>query len=53
MKAVRGRGELHLVGVHPRIQELFGLTGLSRVFQIDPDEATAAAALERVMRQAA
>jgi anti-sigma B factor antagonist len=32
IKAVRGRGEFHLFGIHPRIDELFRLTGLKRVF---------------------
>lgn len=53
MKALRGRGEMRLIGVHSRIRELFGLTGLSRVFLIDDDEAAATAALERAMQRAA
>jgi anti-sigma B factor antagonist len=53
MKAVRGRGDLRLIGVHPRVQELFGLTGLGRVFQVDVDEAAASAALELARQRVA
>jgi anti-sigma B factor antagonist len=51
MKALRGRGELRLIRVNPLIQQLFNLTGLNRVFQVDPDERTAAAALDGTRRR--
>jgi anti-sigma B factor antagonist len=51
MKALRGRGELRLVRVNPLIQELFNLTGLNRVFLVDADETTAAAALDGTRRR--
>jgi anti-sigma B factor antagonist len=53
MKALRGRGELRLIHVNPAIQELFGMTGLNRVFLIDPDETTAAAAIDGTRRRSA
>ncbi len=46
MKALRGRGELRLIRVQPLIRELFNLTGLNRVFLVDTDETSAAAALD-------
>ncbi len=46
MKSVRGRGEMRLIGVHERIRELFGLTGLGRVFPIDADLASALSTLD-------
>lgn len=51
MKSVRGRGELRLTNVHARIRELFTLTGLGRVFQIDPDETTAIETLVETRRR--
>lgn len=45
LKALRGRGELRLFGVQPRIEELFRLTGLNRVFVVDADRDAALAAL--------
>jgi len=51
MKALRGRGELRLTGVDARIQELFSLTGLNRVFQVEPDERAAVAGLQAARRR--
>jgi anti-sigma B factor antagonist len=52
MKAVRSHGELRLIGVHPRVREVFTLTGLSRVFTVDEDLALATAALEKAKGKA-
>ena len=46
LKSLRGRGELRLFGVHTRIEELFRLTGLNRVFVVDAGRDAALAALE-------
>jgi anti-sigma B factor antagonist len=51
MKALRGRGELRLIRVNPLVQELFSLTGLNRVFLVDPDETAALAALGGTRRR--
>lgn len=52
LKAVRGVGQLRLFGVQERVDELFRLTGLSRVFQCDPNQEAAEAALHHAQTQA-
>lgn len=46
VKEVRDRGGIRFFSVHPRVVDLFNLTGLTRFLQIDPDEATALRALQ-------
>lgn len=46
IKAVRGHGEFHLFGVQPRIDELFRLTGLRRVFPCHGTESECLAAMQ-------
>lgn len=41
LKALRGRGELRLCHVQPRVLELFRLTGLGRVFPVEADRPAA------------
>lgn len=53
LKTVRGRGHFRLFGLQPSIANLFRLTGMSRVFPTDDEEAEALDAIRREMRQAA
>lgn len=52
LKALRGRGELRLFGVHPRIEELFRLTGLNRVFSVDTNQVAAVTQLRAAKEKA-
>ncbi|MEZ4654179.1 MAG: STAS domain-containing protein [Candidatus Eisenbacteria bacterium] len=53
LKAARGKGGFHLFGVQPRIDELFRLTGLRRVFACHEDEATCLASMRAARERAA
>jgi len=53
IKSVRGRGHLRIFGLRQSIENLFRLTGMSRVFPTDADEASAVASIRESIKNAA
>ncbi len=53
IKSVRGRGHLRLFGLQPSIENLFRLTGMSRIFPSDSDQSSAVESIRKAMEAAA